>query len=84
MAYKWLGMRILKWEEVKELHESGNLSGIYRFNPDGTESEIESGYSWKSIEAHHENGGGFGVEIPTVDLVLPDGKKIKAPEVVEP
>ncbi len=83
MAYKWLGMRILGWGEVKELHESGNLSGIYRLYPDGTESEIESGYDWKDIEAHHENGGGFGEELPTVDLMLPDGKKIKAPEVVD-
>lgn len=83
MAYKWLGMRTLEWKEVKELHESGNLAGIYKLNPDGTESEIESGYDWKSIEAHHENGGGFGEELPTVDLVLPDGKKIEVPEVVD-
>lgn len=83
MAYKWLGMRTLKWEEVNKLHESGNLVGIYRLNPDGTESEIESGYDWKDIEAHHENGGGFGEELPAVDLVLPDGKKIKVPEVVD-
>ena len=80
MAYKWLGMRTLKWEEVNKLHKSGNLAGIYRLNPDGTESEIESGYDWKDIETHHENGGGFGEELPTVNLVLPDGKKIKVPD----
>ena len=73
----------MEWEEVKKLHDSGNLVGIYRLNSDGTESEIESGYDWKSIEAHHENGGNFGEELPTVQLVLPGGKKIEVPEMVD-
>lgn len=83
MAYKWLGMRTLSWEEVKQLHESGELAGYFLLYPDGSEGQIERGYDWKSIEAHHENGGGFGDELPTVDLVLPDGKKIEVPEVVD-
>lgn len=31
---------------------------------------------------HYLKGGEFGWEIPTVDLILPDGKRITAPEVV--
>lgn len=83
MDYKWLGMRMLAWEDVKELHEKGELAGCYKLHPDGTESEIASGYDWSEIEQHYESGGGFGQELPTVELELPDGKKIVAPEVVD-
>lgn len=83
MEYKWLGMRTLKWEEVKELHENNELAGCYKLYPDGTEGQIDSGYDWKDIEHHYENGGGFGEELPTVELMLPDGKRIIAPEVVD-
>lgn len=28
MAYKWLGMKTLIWEEVQDPMENGNLTGI--------------------------------------------------------
>lgn len=62
MAYKWTGMRKLDWEEVKKLHENGGLVGCFKLYPDGSEGQIESGYDWRDIEAHHLNGGGFGSE----------------------
>ena len=83
MAYKWLGMRRLDWEEVKRLHGNGGLTGYFMLYPDGSEGQIGSGYDWRDIEVHHLNGGGFGDELPTVSLTLPDGKKIEAPEVVD-
>ena len=83
MAYKWLGMKMLSWEEVNELHERNKLAGCYKLYPDGTEGQIGSDYSWKDIERHYEKGGGFGEDLPTVELKLPDGKKIKVPEVVD-
>ena len=27
MAYKWLGMKKILWEEAQELHEKGELGG---------------------------------------------------------
>lgn len=83
MAYTWLGMRKLSWEEVRRLHENGELAGYFMLYTDGSEGQIGSRYDWRDIEAHHLNGGEFGYELPTVSLTLPDGKKIKAPEVVE-
>lgn len=83
MEYRWLGMRTLTWEEVKELHEKNELAGCYKLYPDGTEGQIDSGYDWKEIAKHYENGGGFGEELPTVELMLPDGKRIIAPEIVD-
>ena len=83
MEYRWLGMRVLKWEEVKALHEKGELAGCYKLYPDGTEGQIGSVYDWSDIERHYENGGGFGDELPTMELMLPDGKRITAPEVVD-
>lgn len=83
MDNKWLGMRGLTWEEVKKLHGDGNLAGVYKLYPDGTGNKIGSSYDWQGMGIHHGNGGGFGEEIPTVDLALPDGKKFKAPEVVD-
>ena len=83
MAYTWTGMRKLSWEEVKEIHADGGLAGYFFLYPDGSENQIESGYDWKDIEAHHLTGGEFGDELPTVSLALPNGKKIEAPEVVD-
>lgn len=83
MAYKWLGMKVLEWEDVKPLHKSGKLAGCYKLHQDGTESEISGSYDWSEIKQHHEVGGEFGQELPTVELELPDGKKIVAPEVVD-
>ena len=82
MAYKWLGMKVLSSEEVDELYQKGELNGCYRLYSDGTESEID-GISLQEIADHYNNGGEFGEELPTVELELPDGKKIKAPEVVD-
>ena len=48
-----------------------------------TESEIPKSYDWSELEHHHKDGGGFGRELPTVELKLPDGKKIVAPEVID-
>ena len=83
MAYKWLGMRIIPWDEVQELHEKGKLAGYYRLYDDDSEGQIESDYSWDDIVKHHEYGGEFGYELDTVELNLPDGKKITAPTVVD-
>lgn len=83
MAYKWLGMKVLAWEDVKELHKNGELAGCYKLNPDGTESEITADYDWTEIESQHNAGVEIGQELPTVELELPDGKKIVAPEVVD-
>lgn len=83
MAYKWLGMKKISWEEVRELHEKGELAGCYRLYDDDSEGQIETDYSWDDIVAHHECGGEFGYELDTVELNLPDGKKITAPTVVD-
>lgn len=83
MAYKWLGMRAVTWEKIKELHEKGELAGYYRLYSDNTERQIGDGYTWEDILQHYDNGGGFGEEIDTVELALPGGKIIKAPVVVD-
>ncbi len=83
MAYKWLGMKVLAWEDVEEMHSKGELPGCYKLYLDGTESEIPKSYDWSELEHHHKDGGGFGRELPTVELKLPDGKKIVAPEVID-
>lgn len=83
MAYKWLGMKVLTWENVKALHKNRELAGCYKLHPDGTESEISENYDWPEIKQHHKIGGEFGQELPTVELDLPGGKEIKVPEVVD-
>ncbi len=82
MAYKWLGMRVLDSEEVDILYQQGKLVGCYKLFPDGTEAQID-GITLQEIADHYNNGGEFGEEIPTVELILPDGKKIEAPEVID-
>lgn len=82
-SYKWLGIEVLTWEDVQKLHIKGKLSGCYKLYPDGTESEISESYDWSEIQQHHDNGGRFGQELPTVELELLDGKKIVVPEVVD-
>lgn len=83
MAYKWLGMRVIPWDEVQELHKEGELAGCYRLYPDNSEGQIDRGYSWDEMVKHHDNGGEFGEELDTVELELGDGKKITAPVVVD-
>lgn len=82
MKYKWLGMRVLDSEEVDILYRQGKLCGCYKLFPDGTEAQID-GITLQEIADHYNNGGEFGEELPTVDLTLPDGKRIEAPEVVD-
>lgn len=83
MAYKWLGMKKIPLEEVQRLHENGELVGHYRLYDNNTEKLISSGYIWEAMVRHHEYGGEFGYELDTVELNLPDGKKITAPTVVD-
>lgn len=84
MGHGWTAeMRILKWEEVKKMHENGELAGCYKLYHGCTEAEISSDYEWSEIEQHHEKGGQFGEELPMVQLNLPDGKVLMAPEVVD-
>lgn len=82
MAYKWLGMRVLEMEEVDALYRTGKLDGCYKLYPDGTEAEI-NGITLREILDHYRMGGGFGKELPTVELRLPDGKEIRVPEVID-
>lgn len=82
MKYKWLGMRVLDSEEVDILYQQGKLDGCYKLFPDGTEAQID-GITLQEIADHYNNGGEFGEELPTVELTLPDGKRIEAPEVVD-
>lgn len=82
MEYKWLGMRVLDSEEVDILYQQGKLDGCYKLFPDGTEAQID-GITLQGIAEHYNNGGEFGEELPTVELTLPDGKRIEAPEVVD-
>lgn len=82
IEYRWLGMRVLGSEEVDILYQNGKLDGCYKLYPDGTESQIE-GITLQEIADHYNNGGEFGEELPTVELMLPDGKRITAPEVVD-
>lgn len=82
MAYKWLGMRVLDSEEVDSLYQHGKLSGCYKLYPDGTEAEVGE-ITLDEIAEHYNNGGEFGEELPTVELMLPDGKRITAPGVVD-
>lgn len=64
MAYTWLGMRKMDWEEVKEIHNGTGLAGYYKLYPDqNSESVIEPGYEWEDIEHHYLCGGEFGVEV---------------------
>ena len=84
MAYTWLGMRKMDWEEVKEIHNGTGLAGYYKLYPDqNSESVIEPGYEWEDIEHHYLCGGEFGEELDRTELTLPDGKKIEAPVVVD-
>lgn len=82
MAYKWLGMRKIPWEEIKKIHEEQGLQGYYKLYDDDSESLIED-YSWEEIEEHYIKGGEFGEEMDTVELQLAGGKKITVPEVVD-
>lgn len=82
MKYKWLGMRVLDSEEVNILYQDGRLDGCYKLFPNGTEAQIDS-ITLQEIADHYNNGGEFGEELPTVELTLLDGKRIKAPEVVD-
>lgn len=45
MAYTWLGMQKLTWEEVKNLHKKGELSECYKLYDDGTEGQITDDYT---------------------------------------
>lgn len=85
MAYTWLGMEKLTWEDVQELHKKGELFNgqYYKLYDDETESQIDEHCTWADILEHEQKGGEFGSEIPTVELMLPDGKRITAPEVVD-
>lgn len=84
MAYTWVRMRKLTWQEVKQLHKKGKLAGYYKLYEDGSEAVIDSNYDFiDDILDHQEKGGEFGEEIDTVDLELADGKKITAPAVVD-
>lgn len=84
MAYEWNGMRRIPWGEIKDIaRRKSGLSGYFLLHDDGTESMIGDNTSWVDIVEHYENGGEFGKEIEMVDLELPDGKKIKAPAVVD-
>lgn len=82
MGYRWKGMRILSDAEVGELYLGKKLAGYYKLYPDGTESEIGS-ITFTEILEHHNAGGKFGEELPTVELKLLDGKSIIAPEVID-
>ena len=82
MGYNWKGMRILSDNEVGELYAGKKLDGYYRLYPNGTEAVID-GITFTEILDHYNAGGKFGEELPTVELTLPDGKKIMAPEVVD-
>lgn len=78
--YSWKGMRIIPWEEVKQIaRREGNLAGYFYLYGDDTEGMIDKDESWIDIVEHHERGGQFGEEIDTVELFLPDGKKIETP-----
>ncbi|MCI8564320.1 MAG: hypothetical protein HFH69_12555 [Lachnospiraceae bacterium] len=83
MAYKWCGMQIIPWEKVKKLHEKGELAGYYQLYPDSTEAQIGRSYRWEDIQQHYDTGGEFGQELETVELILGDGKPIKAPVVID-
>lgn len=84
MAYTWLGMRKMDWEEVKEVHNDTGLAGYYKLYPEeNSEAMIEHDYKWEDIEHHYSCGGEFGEELDRVDLVLADGKKVTAPTVVD-
>lgn len=82
MAYRWLGMKVLDSEEVDSLYQQGKLGSCYKLYPDGTEAEIGE-ITLQEIADHYNSGGEFGEELPTVELMLPDGKRIEAPEVVD-
>ena len=62
MAYTWEGMGRLSLEEVKKLHESGELAGYFYLYDDGSEGEIPEDYELDDIVSHYENGGEFGYE----------------------
>lgn len=76
MAYKWCGMQVIPWEQVKRLHLNGGLAGLFRLYSDNTEGVIEQGYSWDEIVRDYEAGVEFGVEKKKHILRLGDGKEI--------
>lgn len=82
MAYKWLGMRKIPWEEIKKIHEKQGLQGYYKLYDDDSEGLIED-YSWEEIEDHYIKGGEFGEEMDTMELQLAGGKRITVPVVVD-
>lgn len=61
--YNYEKMKIIDWENVCILHKIGKLEGYYKIYPDGTESQIETGYDWSNIQKHYELNGKFGIEI---------------------
>ncbi|MBQ6091389.1 MAG: hypothetical protein IJL07_09015 [Lachnospiraceae bacterium] len=83
MSYNWLGMRKLTEEEVKEKFDKGELAGCFRLYGDGTEAEISVEEDWDKIEEHLKAGGEIGEELARKEIILPDGKKIVAPAVVD-
>lgn len=83
MAYKWRGMRKLTYEEVKERFEKGELAGCFKLYDDNTEAAMGPFTDLEDIQQHRDNGGEFGEEIDSVELSLPDGKKIMAPVIVD-
>lgn len=62
MAYTWDGMKKISWMKVSWLHSNGGLVGYFKLYPDGTEAQIEPGYTWDEILSHLKNGGEFGEE----------------------
>ena len=84
MAYEWNGMRKIPWEEVKDiLRKNGNLAGYYYLYDDDTEGQIDASDSIVDIMDHHDRGGEFGEELERKEFILPDGKKILAPPIVD-
>ena len=73
----------MAWNETVMLHKTTGLEGYYMLLSDTNfEKKISSNYEWNEIQRHHENGGGIGELIDTVELELAGGKRIEAPETV--
>lgn len=63
MAYTYECMRKLSWDDVMRLHQSEGLQGYYKLYEDGSEGQIDQGYTWEEIEEHYSYGGEFGEEV---------------------
>lgn len=86
----WNGMKVLTWDEVKELGRKGEFPSnkYYFLYDDGTEAMMDTDTSWVDIIEHYEENGGdvggrFGVERDDVKTFkTPEGLEVRSAKTI--